>query len=82
MSDVANIGPADDGVLRFYSVYARRSSDFVVLEKEFDCNKLGGVNAEHEAKKHVEKLRNSKPPYDQFRVSLCIVHPIMSEGFD
>jgi len=82
MSDVARIGPADDGVLRFYSVYARRSADFSVIETEFDCKALGGPLAEHEARKHADKLRRSKPPYDQIRVTLCIVHPVLSEGFD
>jgi hypothetical protein len=82
MSDVARIGPADDGVLRFYSVYARRSADFSVIDTEFDCKALGGPQAEHEARKHADKLRRSKPPYDQIRISLCIIHPIMSEGFE
>lgn len=82
MSDVARISPADDGVLRFYSVYARRSADFSVIEKEFDCKALGGPQAEHKARAHADKLRRSKPPYDQIRVTLCIVHPVLSEGFD
>jgi hypothetical protein len=80
MSDVARIDPADDGVLRFYSVYARRSADFAVIETDFDCKALGGPQAEYEAKKHADKLRRSKPPYDRIRISLCIIHPIMSEG--
>ena len=82
MSDVARIGPADDGVLRFYSVYARRSADFAVIETEFDCKALGGPQAEYEAMKHADKLRRSKPPYDQVRVTLCIVHPVLSDGFE
>jgi len=82
MSDVARIGPADDGVLRFYSVYARRSTDFSVIATAFDSKALGGPQAEHKARAHVDKLRRSKPPYDQIRVTLCIVHPVLSEGFD
>lgn len=82
MGDVARIGPADDGVLRFYSVYARRSSDFSVIEREFDCKALGGPLAEYEARKCADKMRRSKPPYDQVRVTLCIVHPVLSEGFE
>jgi hypothetical protein len=82
VSDVARIRPADDGVLRFYSVYARRSADFSVIETEFDCKALGGPQAEHKARQHVDKLRRFKPPYDQIRVTLCIVHPVLSVGFE
>ena len=83
MSDVARIGPADDGVQRFYRLYARRSSDFAVVESDYCCRTLGGTVAEHRARQHAEQLlTRSKPRYDQVRVTLHVVHPIMERGFD
>jgi hypothetical protein len=82
MSEVAKIGPADDGVQRFYRLYARRASDFVVAEHDFCCRTLGGAVAEHKARKHAEWLMKTKPPYDQVRITLHVVHPIMERGFE
>jgi hypothetical protein len=82
MSEVARIGPADDGVERFYRLYARRSSDFAVIESDFCCRALGGAVAENKVKQLAERLMRSKPRYDQVRISLHIVHPIMERGFD
>ena len=82
MSEVARIGPADDGVQRFYRMYARRSSDFVVDEYDFCCRTLGGAAAEHAARQQAEWLLRTKPAYDQVRITLHVVHPIMERGFD
>ena len=82
MSEVARIGPADDGVQRFYRLYARRSSDFAVLESEFCCRTLGGAVAEHKVKQQAMRLMKSTPQYDQVRVTLHVVHPIMEKGFE
>ena len=82
MSEVARIGPADDGVQRFYRLYARRSSDFAVVENEFCCRTLGGAVAENKVKQHAAELIGGKPPYDQIRITLHVVHPIFERGFD
>ena len=80
MSEVAKIGPADDGVQRFYRLYARRSSDFAVVEDDFCCRTLGGWVAEHRARQQAERLM--KQGCDQVRVTLHVVHPIMERGFE
>lgn len=82
MSEISKIGTADDGVQRFYRLYARRKSDFVVLESDFCCRTLGGAVAEHKARKEAEWLMKTKPKYDQVRITLHVVHPIMERGFD
>ena len=82
MSEVARIGPADDGVQRFYRLYARRSSDFAVDEYDFCCRTLGGAVAENKARQQAERLMKTKPAYDQVRITLHVVHPIMERGFD
>jgi len=83
MSEVARIGPADDGVQRFYRLYARRSADFVVFESDFCCRTLGGAAAENQARKEAEWLmKTCKPAYDQVRITLHVVYPIMEKGFE
>ena len=79
MSEVAKIGPADDGVQRFYRLYARRSSDFAVVEDDFCCRTLGGAVAEHRARQQAERLM--KQGYNQVRVTLHVVYPIIEAGF-
>jgi hypothetical protein len=80
MSEIARIGPADDGVQRFYRLYARRSSDFAVFEHDFCCRTLGGAVAENQARKMIERLM--KQGRDQVRITLHVVHPIMERGFE
>lgn len=80
MNDVSQLEIQDDGILRFYRVYARRPSDFAVLEEEFNCREHGGENAEHMAKRAGAKLIGQG--FTQVKIDLVIVHPIARVGID
>lgn len=73
-SNVSILPQQAQNVLRFYRVYARRSSDFSVVDEEFDCAESGGPKAEFEARRCAARLRHQG--YDQVKIDLCIVHPI------
>ena len=82
MSDVSRIGPADDGVQRFYRLYARRSSDFAIIKTDYCCRTLGGAVAERKVGQHAEQLLTRKPVFDQVRVTLHVVYPLIEMGFN
>ena len=79
MSEIARIGSADDRVQRFYRLYARRSSDFAVIEEDFCCHALSGAVAEQKARKLANRL--IQQGCDQVRITLHVVYPIVEMGF-